>query len=450
MANRDKPFYTFLYVQVLTGIAIGVALGYFWPSTGAAMRPLGDGFIRLIRMIIAPIIFGTVVVGIARMGDMKNVGRIGLLALIYFEVVSTIALVIGLVVINVLQPGVGINADPATLDVNAVKAYASTAQQLSTTDFIMNIIPPTVVGAFASGEILQVLFFSILFGLALLHFGERGRGLVGIIDEVTHALFGVVAIIMRAAPIGAFGAIAFTIGQYGIGTLFSLGKLMATFYATCLLFIIIVLGAVAAWTGFSLFKFIRHIKEELLIVLGTSSSETVLPRMMAKLEHLGCSKSVVGLVIPTGYSFNLDGTSIYMTMGAIFIAQATNTELSLGQQLGILAVLLLTSKGAAAVAGGGFVTLAATLSTIPTIPVAGLALIVGIDRFMSEARSLTNLIGNGVATVAVAKWDGSLNTRRMKRILDGKAPDPDEASDEPERALVTEAHAGSKAGARLR
>ena len=444
-----KPFYTHLYVQVLTGIAIGIVLGYFWPATGAAMRPLGDGFIRLIRMIIAPIIFGTVVVGIARMGDMKNVGRIGLLALIYFEVVSTIALVIGLVVINVVQPGVGINADPATLDANAVKAYASTAQQLSATDFVMNIIPPTVVGAFASGEILQVLFFSILFGLALLHFGERGRGLVGIIDEVTHALFGVVAIIMRAAPIGAFGAIAFTIGQYGIGTLFSLGKLMATFYATCLLFIIIVLGAVAAWAGFSLFKFIRHIKEELLIVLGTSSSETVLPRMMAKLENLGCAKSVVGLVIPTGYSFNLDGTSIYMTMGAIFIAQATNTELSVGQQLGVLAVLLLTSKGAAAVAGGGFVTLAATLSTIPTIPVAGLALIVGIDRFMSEARSLTNLIGNGVATVAVAKWDGSLNTRRMKRILDGKAADPDEVSDEPERALVTEAHAGSKAGARL-
>ena len=446
----SKPLYTHLYVQVLTGIAIGIALGYFWPATGAAMRPLGDGFIRLIRMIIAPIIFGTVVVGIARMGDMKNVGRIGLLALIYFEIVSTLALVIGLIVINLVQPGVGINADPATLDVNAVKAYASTAQQLSATDFVMNIIPPTVVGAFASGEILQVLFFSILFGLALLHFGERGRGLVGIIDEVTHALFGVVAIIMRAAPIGAFGAIAFTIGQYGIGTLFSLGKLMATFYLTCLLFIIFVLGAVAAWAGFNLFKFIRHIKEELLIVLGTSSSETVLPRMMAKLEHLGCSKSVVGLVIPTGYSFNLDGTSIYMTMGAIFIAQATNTELSIAQQLGILAVLLLTSKGAAAVAGGGFVTLAATLSTIPTIPLAGLALIVGIDRFMSEARSLTNLIGNGVATVAVAKWDGSLNTRRMKRILDGKAPDPDEASDEPERALVTEAHAGSKAGARLR
>jgi aerobic C4-dicarboxylate transport protein len=438
--GTKKPLYTHLYFQVLTGIAIGVVLGYVWPSTGAAMRPLGDGFIRLIRMIIAPIIFGTVVVGIAKMGDMRNVGRIGLRALIYFEIVSTIALVIGLVIINIYKPGVGINADPSTLDVKAVAAYASTAEQLTTVQFLMNIIPATVVGAFASGEILQVLFFSVLFGLALLHFGEKGRGLVGIIDEVTHALFGVVAIIMRVAPIGAFGAMAFTIGQYGIGTLFSLGKLMAGFYATCLLFIFVVLGGIAAWTGFSILKFINYIKEELLIVLGTSSSESVLPRMMAKLENLGCSKSVVGLVIPTGYSFNLDGSSIYMTMAAIFIAQATNTPLTIGQQLGILGVLLLTSKGAAAVTGGAFVTLAATLSTIPTIPVAGLALIVGIDRFMSEARALTNLIGNGVGTVVIAKWDGALNTRRMNRILDGKAPD----DEEPERILVTQAHAAGR------
>ena len=434
--RAKKPLYTHLYFQVLTGITIGVVLGYVWPSTGAAMRPLGDGFIRLIRMIIAPIIFGTVVVGIAKMGDMRNVGRIGVRALVYFEAVSTVALLIGLVIINIYKPGVGINADPATLDTKAVAAYTSTAQNLSTVDFLMNIIPATVVDAFAKGEILQVLFFSVLFGLALLHFGERGRGLVGIIDEVTHALFGVVAIIMRAAPIGAFGAMAFTIGQYGIGTLFSLGKLMAGFYTTCLLFIFVVLGTNAAWTGFSIFKFINYIKEELLIVLGTSSSESVLPRMMAKLENLGCSKSVVGLVIPTGYSFNLDGTSIYMTMAAIFIAQATNTPLTLGQQLGILGVLLLTSKGAAAVTGGGFVTLAATLSTIPTVPVAGLALIIGIDRFMSEARALTNLIGNGVGTVVIAKWDGALNTRRMNRILDGKAPD----DEEPERILVTQAH----------
>ena len=436
-ATPKKPLYTHLYFQVLTGITIGVLLGYFWPSTGAAMRPFGDGFIRLIRMIIAPIIFGTVVVGIARMGDMRNVGRIGVRALIYFEVVSTLALIIGLIVINTYQPGVGINADPATLDAKAVSAYTSGAERLSTVDFLMNVIPATVVDAFARGEILQVLFFSVLFGLALLHFGEKGRSLVAIIDEFTHALFGVVGLIMRVAPIGAFGAMAFTIGQYGIGTLFSLGKLMAGFYLTCLLFIIVVLGSIAAWAGFSLFKFIAYIKEELLIVLGTSSSESVLPRMMAKLENLGCHKSVVGLVIPTGYSFNLDGTSIYMTMAAIFIAQATNTDLSIGQQLGVLAVLLLTSKGAAAVTGGGFVTLAATLATIPTIPVAGLALIIGIDRFMSEARALTNLIGNGVGTVVIARWDGALNVRRMRRILDGLAPD----DEEPERILIQQAHA---------
>jgi len=435
-ATPKKPLYTHLYFQVLTGITIGVLLGYFWPSTGTAMRPLGDGFIRLIRMIIAPIIFGTVVVGIARMGDMKNVGRIGVRALIYFEVVSTIALVIGLIVVNIYQPGAGINADPATLDTKAVSAYTSSAEHLSTVQFLMNIIPATVIDAFARGEILQVLFFSLLFGLALLHFGEKGRGLVAIIDEFTHVLFGIVGLIMRVAPIGAFGAMAFTIGQYGIGTLFSLGKLMAGFYLTCLLFIIVILGAISAWAGFSLFKFIGYIKEELLIVLGTSSSESVLPRMMAKLENLGCHKSVVGLVIPTGYSFNLDGTSIYMTMAAIFIAQATNTDLTVGQQLGVLGVLLLTSKGAAAVTGAGFVTLAATLATIPTIPVAGLALIIGIDRFMSEARALTNLIGNGVGTVVIAKWDGALNTRRMQRILDGLAAD----DEEPERILIEQAH----------
>ncbi|MSR23004.1 MAG: dicarboxylate/amino acid:cation symporter [Gemmatimonadetes bacterium] len=438
LGKTAKPLYTHLYFQVLTGIAIGVLVGYVWPGAGAAMKPLGDGFIKLIRMIIAPIIFGTVVVGIAKMGDMKNVGRIGIRALIYFEVVSTIALIIGLIVVNALRPGVGMNADASTLDANAVAAYTTEARHLSTTDFLMNIIPGTVVNAFAAGEILQVLFFSVLFGLALLHFGEKGRGLVGIIDEFTHVLFGVVSIIMRAAPIGAFGAMAFTIGQYGIGTLFSLGKLMASFYFTCLLFIIAVLGGIAAWAGFSLFKFIRYIKEELLIVLGTSSSESVLPRMMTKLENLGCAKSVVGLVIPTGYSFNLDGTSIYMTMAAVFIAQATNTDLTVAQQLGVLAVLLLTSKGAAAVTGGGFITLAATLSTIPTIPVAGLALIIGVDRFMSEARALTNLIGNGVGTIVVAKWGGALDSRQLTRVLNGEAPDG--LTDEPERAIVGAAH----------
>jgi aerobic C4-dicarboxylate transport protein len=440
-SRTRQPLYKHLYVQVLTGIALGVFVGYMWPHAGASLKPLGDGFIRLIRMTIAPIVFGTVVVGIAKMGDLKSVGRIGLRALIYFEVVSTIALVIGLIVINLYKPGAGINASPESLDAKAVASYTSSAQHLSTVDFLMNVIPATVVDAFAKGEILQVLFFSVLFGVALLHLGDKSRTLINIIDEFTHALFGIVALIMRLAPIGAFGAMAFTIGQYGIGTLVSLGELMLGFYLTCVLFVVVVLGAIAAWTGFSLFKFLRYIKEEILIVLGTSSSEAVLPRMMAKLEHLGCQKSVVGLVVPTGYSFNLDGTSIYMTMAAIFVAQATNTQLTLAQQLGILAVLLLTSKGAAAVTGGGFVTLAATLSAMPTIPVAGLALIIGIDRFMSEARAITNLIGNGVGTVVIARWDGALNRTRMARILNGETL---QEADEPERVLVHEAH-GSRA-----
>ena len=438
--TKRAPVYSQLYFQVLVGIVVGVVVGFLWPSTGAALRPLGDGFIKLIRMMIAPIIFMTVVVGIAKMGDMKSVGRIGVRALVYFEVVSTLALIIGLVIINLLQPGAGVNADPKTLDAKAVAAYTSNASHLSTVDFLLNIIPATIVDAFAKGDILQVLLFSILFGLAMLRLGAKARTLVSFFEDCSHALFGVVGLIMRVAPIGAFGAMAFTIGQYGIGTLFSLGKLMACFYATCALFIIVVLGGIAAYTGFSLFKFIRYIREEILIALGTSSSEPVLPRMMAKLEHLGCSKSLVGLVIPTGYSFNLDGTSIYMTMAAIFIAQATNTRLSVEQQLGILAVLLLTSKGAAAVPGGGFVTLAATLSAIPTIPVAGLALIVGIDRFMSECRTITNLIGNGVGTVAVAAWDGALDRKRMARVLNGETP---EEADHPEDVLVEEALAAS-------
>jgi aerobic C4-dicarboxylate transport protein len=435
-AARRAPLYTRLYFQVVTGIIIGVILGFVWPETGAAMRPLGDGFIKLIRMIIAPIIFGTVVVGIAKMGDMKEVGRIGIKALIYFEVVSTLALIVGLVVVNVFQPGVGINADPASLDANAVKAYTTSAETLTTVQFLLNIIPTSVVDAFARGEILQVLLFSILFGLAILHMGEKGRPLINFLDDFTHAMFGVVGMIMRVAPIGAFGAMAFTIGQFGIGTLFSLGKLMAGVYVTCLLFVFLVLGSIARWCGFSITKFLKYIKEELLIVLGTSSSESVLPRMMVKLEHLGCQKSVVGLVIPTGYSFNLDGTSIYMTMAAVFIAQATNTPLTIAQQLGILGILLLTSKGAAAVTGGGFITLAATLSAIPTLPVAGLALLIGVDRFMSEARALTNLVGNGVATVAVAKWDGALDEVRMRAILNGETV---AEADKPEEVLVAEA-----------
>ena len=430
-----QPFYSRLYFQVVTGIVLGVLLGHFWPETGAEMRPLGDGFIKLIKMMIAPIIFCTVVVGLAKMGDMKEVGRVGLKALIYFEVVSTLALIVGLIVVNVLKPGAGINADPATLNATSVSAYASTAQNLTTTQFLLNIIPTTIVDAFAKGEILQVLLFSVFFGLALLGFGEKGKGLISFLDQLGHVLFAIIGMIMRFAPIGAFGAMAFTIGEYGIGTLFSLGKLMAGVYLTCLLFVFVVLGSIARWAGFSLWKLLKYIKEEILIVLGTSSSETVLPRMMAKFEHLGCAKPIVGLVIPTGYSFNLDGTSIYMTMAAVFVAQATNTNLSVGQQLGILGVLLLTSKGAAGVTGSGFITLAATLSAIPTIPVAGLALLIGVDRFMSEARAITNLIGNGVAVVFVSKWDNALDSRRMHRILNGESV---LEAEEPEEVLLAD------------
>jgi aerobic C4-dicarboxylate transport protein len=347
-----------------------------------------------------------------------------------------LALLIALIVVNLLEPGIGINADPATLDSKAVAAYASSAQALSTVEFILNIIPTTLVDAFARGEILQVLLVSVLFGLSLLFLGETGRPLVAFIEQCSHALFGMVGIIMRAAPIGAFGAMAFTIGTYGIGTLLSLGKLMGSFYLACLVFVFVGMGVIARVAGFSLWKFLKYIKEEILIVLGTSSSESVLPRIMAKLEHLGCARRVVALVVPTGYSMNLDGTSIYMAMAAIFIAQATNTPMSLGQQLGLMALLLLTSKGAAGVTGSGFVTLAATLAAFPTLPVAGLTLLIGIDRFMSEARAITNLIGNGLAAVVVARWDGALNVRRMNRILNGETP-PE--ADEPEEVLVSEA-----------
>jgi len=437
--TKKKKFYQILYVQVLTAIAIGVLLGFYMPETGAAMKPLGDGFIKLIKMIIAPIVFCTVVTGIAGMDDMKKVGRVGAKALLYFEVLSTIALLIGLVVVSVVQPGAGMNADVTKLDTKAVAAYASKAQAQSTVDFIMNIIPNSVVDAFAKGDILQVLLFAILFGVALSAMGKKGKPLLLIIDQFSHGLFGVIGTIMKLAPLGAFGAMAFTIGKFGLGSLTKLGMLMGSFYLTCLLFIFVVLGAVCKMAGFSVLKFIKYIKEELLIVLGTSSSESVLPRMMAKLEHLGCSKSVVGLVIPTGYSFNLDGTSIYLTMAAVFVAQATNTPLTITQTLTILGVLLLTSKGAAAVTGGGFITLAATFAVIPTIPVAGLALILGIDRFMSEARALTNLIGNGVAAVVVAKWENELDTVRMERVLNNEtmedAQDPELLLDEEDLLL---------------
>ena len=412
-----KPIYTHLYAQVLFAIACGVLLGHFLPDTGAAMKPLGDAFIKLIKMMIAPIIFCTVVAGIAGMEDMKKVGRVGLKALLYFEAVSTIALVIGLVVVNVLQPGVGMNVDAASLDTKALASYTGAAKSQSTVDFLLNVIPYTIVDAFARGEILQVLLFSMLFGFALASIGEPTRPVVTFIEKLSHALFVVVGFIMKLAPIGAFGAMAFTIGKYGIGSLKQLAALMGSFYLTCLLFIFVVLGLIARYAGFSIVRFIVYIKEELLIVLGTSSSESVLPRMMAKMERLGCSKSVVGLVIPTGYSFNLDGTSIYLTMAAIFVAQATNSDLTLTQQLTILGVLLLTSKGASGVTGSGFIVLAATLSSVPAIPVAGLALILGIDRFMSEARALTNLIGNGVATIVVSKWEKELDVEQMRQGL---------------------------------
>jgi aerobic C4-dicarboxylate transport protein len=435
---RPKPFYTSLYFQVITAIVIGILLGHFWPQTGAAMKPLGDGFIKLIKMIIAPIIFCTVVVGIAGMEDMKKVGKTGGLALLYFEIVSTIALVVGLVIINVVKPGVGMNIDASTLDTKGIAAYTGPGKMASTTDFLLNVIPNTVVDAFAKGEILQVLLFAVMFGFALHKFGGRGTLVFDFIEKFSHVLFVIVGYIMKVAPIGAFGAMAFTIGKYGVASLLQLGQLMATFYITCLLFIFVILGGIAKAHGFSIWKFIKYIKEELLIVLGTSSSESVLPRMMAKLENLGAKKSVVGLVVPTGYSFNLDGTSIYLTMAAVFIAQATNTPMSITQQLTLLLVLLLTSKGAAGVTGSGFIVLAATLSAVGDVPVAGLALILGIDRFMSEARALTNLIGNGVATVVVAKWTKDLDTDRMQRLLNQES---DVVAEEPERVLdATEVH----------
>jgi aerobic C4-dicarboxylate transport protein len=429
LAAKPKHFYQSLYLQVITAIIVGVLLGYFYPQVGETMKPFGDGFIKLIKMMIAPIIFCTVVVGIAGMEDMKKVGKTGGLALLYFEIVSSIALIVGLTIVNTIQPGVGMHVDAASLDTKSVSAYTGPGKMGGTVDFLLNIIPNTVVDAFAKGEILQVLLFSVMFGFALQRFGGRGTLVFDWVEKSSHVLFGIVGIIMRLAPLGAFGAMAFTIGKYGLGSLLSLGQLMATFYLTCLVFIFVVLGTIARVHGFSIWKFIKYIKEELLIVLGTSSSEAVLPRMIAKMEHLGVRKSVVGLVIPTGYSFNLDGTSIYLTMAAVFIAQATDTPMTLGQQITLLAVLLLTSKGAAGVTGSGFIVLAATLSAVGHVPVAGLALILGVDRFMSEARALTNLIGNGVATIVVGRWTGDLDRERMTKELNGEtelvADDPE-------------------------
>jgi aerobic C4-dicarboxylate transport protein len=383
------------------------------------MKPLGDGFIKLIRMMIAPIIFFTVVVGIASIGDMKKLGRVGLKSLLYFEVLTTVALLIGLVVVKIVQPGAGMNVNPATLDATAVAQYAAQGRQLHAVDFLLNIIPATVTSAFSQGDILQVLLVAILFGLALAAI-PRNRTILDACDKIAHWMFAVVAIIMEAAPLGAFGAMAFTIGTYGFKTLLPLLKLLACVYLTSFAFVFLVLGAIAYAHGFSLWKFLNYIKEELLIVLSTSSSESVLPRMMVKLEELGCGKSVVGLVIPSGYSFNLDGTSIYLTIAALFVAQATNVHLTGGQEAALLVLLMLSSKGAAAVTGGGFITLAATLSAVGTVPVAGLTLLLGVDRFMSEMRALTNLVGNGVATIVVAKWENEFDAARARRVLDGE------------------------------
>lgn len=439
MATRS-PFRS-LYVQVLFAIGCGVLLGYLAPDTAASMKPLGDGFIKLIKMLIAPIVFSTVVVGIAQMGSMRDIGRIGIGALLYFEVVSTVALVIGLVVVKVVQPGAGLGIDPTTIDTSQITAYTSPQQHLGTVEFLMNVIPDTIVGAFAKGDILQVLFFAVLFGLALLSAGSASAQIVQVIDQFAHGLFKVVSMVMFLAPVGAFGAMAFTVGRYGLGTLVSLGKLMAAVYITCFLFVFVVLALIMRWTGLGLWALLRYIREELLIVLGTSSSESALPRMLDKMHRLGCSKSVVGLVIPAGYSFNLDGTSIYLTMAALFVAQATDAHLTLSQELGILALLMLTSKGAAAVTGGGFITLAATLSAFPTIPVAGIALLLGVDRFMSEARAITNLIGNAVATVVVAKWNGSLDMAQARRVLSGVS-----SIGEPERLPDASAAAAARGG----
>jgi aerobic C4-dicarboxylate transport protein len=413
---RPQRFLRSLYFRVILGIVLGVLLGVFYPHAAEAMKPFGDGFIKLIRMLIAPIIFFTVVVGIASIGDMRKLGRVGIKALVYFEVVTTAALLIGLTIVKLVQPGAGMNVDPATLDAKAVAQYATQGRELHAVDFVLGIIPNTLVGAFTQGDILQVLLVAILFGLALAAL-SGGKTIVEACDRLAHWTFAAVGIIMQAAPLGAFGAMAFTIGKYGLKTLLPLAKLMACVYLTSFAFVFIVLGTIAHAHGFSLWKFLIYIKEELLIVLGTSSSESVLPRMMVKLEELGCGKTVVGLVIPSGYSFNLDGTSIYLTIAALFVAQATNVHLSGGQQAELLLILMLSSKGAAAVTGGGFITLAATLSAVGTIPVAGLTLLLGVDRFMSEMRSLTNLVGNGVATIVVAKWENEFDAVRARRVL---------------------------------
>lgn len=406
-----------LYIQVLIAITTGILLGYYFPGFAIQLKPLGDGFIKLIKMMIAPIIFCTIVTGIAGMQNTKKVGRVGLKAILYFEVVTTLALIIGIVVINVLKPGVGMNVDAASLDTKSVENFITESKSQSVGDFFMHIIPENIVNALSTSNILQVLFFSVLLGFALSKIGEKATPLLKGIQSLEDGLFAIIKIIMKVAPIGALGAMAFTVGKYGLGSLAQLGQLMGAFYITCILFIVIVLGGILKYTGFNLFRLLAYIKEELLIVLGTSSSEAALPGLIKKLENVGCSEPVVGLVVPTGYSFNLDGTSIYLTMAAVFLAQATNTPLDIGHQITLLLVLLLTSKGAAGVTGSGFIVLAATLPTVGHIPVAAIALIFGIDRFMSEGRALTNIIGNTVATIVVAKWEKEIDLPVAKKLI---------------------------------
>jgi aerobic C4-dicarboxylate transport protein len=413
MTKTSRPWYRVLYIQVLIAIAVGVVIGNYFPDTGKAMKPLGDGFIALIKMMIAPVIFCTVVHGIGSMSDLKKVGRVGVKTLFYFEMVSTVALAIGLIVGEVLQPGKGFNIDASTLDPKQVATYVTQAKQQGIVAHLMGIIPDSFFGALARGDLLQVLLVSILSGFAIARLGKLGEKINDAINAAAKVFFGVIRIIVQVAPIGAFGAMAFTIGAYGLGSLVNLAALVATFYLTSILFVLVVLGTIAHLAGFSILRFIAYIKDELLIVLGTSSSETVLPHMLQKMEHLGASKSVVGLVIPTGYSFNLDGTNIYMTLATLFLAQAINTPLTIGQELGILVIAMITSKGASGVTGAGFVTLAATLSVVPDIPVQSIAIILGIDKFMSECRALTNLIGNGVATVVISRWEGELDAKAL-------------------------------------
>ena len=420
-----RTWYRHLYFQVLVAIVIGVLVGHIAPATGESMKPLGDIFIKLVKMIIPPVIFLTIVTGIAGMGDLKGVGRVAFKAFAYFLFFSTLALIIGLIVANVVRPGDGLNIDPATLDSSKVTDYAAKAHETTVTGFVLDIVPDTFLSSLTAGNILQTLLVSILFGVALTLVGEKGRKVLDLLNQLSLVMFRLVTIIMAVAPIGAFGAIAFTIGKYGLDSLTNLAALVLTFYVTSLLFVIVVLGAVARMAGFSIFRLIAYLKAELLLVLGTSSSESALPSLIEKLERAGCPKSIVGLVVPTGYSFNLDGTNIYMTLAALFIAQAVGIELSLGEQLLLLGVAMLSSKGAAGVTGAGFITLAATLSILPSVPVAGLALILGIDRFMSECRSLTNFIGNAVATVVVTRWEGALDQEQFDLALAGQLPSVD-------------------------